>query len=188
MSTLNTQRLRLRSFFPGDWKDLYEYLSDPQVVRYEPYPPFTLSQCYKEAKQRAKNPAFWAVCLTEGGKMIGNLYFEKQGYDTWSLGYVFNPRFQRQGYATEAAMGLLNHAFSTGQVRRVVAMCNPDNEPSWRLMERLGMRREGYQRENIYFHTDPAGNPIWQDTYQYAILDKEWRRGGLMYSPIATVN
>ena len=53
-------------------------------------------------------------------------------------------------------------------------MCNPENTPSWRLMERLGMRREGHLRKNIWFFRDENGRPIWQDTYEYAILREEW--------------
>jgi len=53
-------------------------------------------------------------------------------------------------------------------------MCNPLNEPSWRLLERLGMRREGHLIKNIYFKKDECGNPIWADTLEYAVLASEW--------------
>lgn len=45
-------------------------------------------------------------------------------------------------------------------VRRIIAMCNPENTPSWKLMERLQMRRKGILLKNIYFKTDKNGNPI----------------------------
>ncbi|MDZ5034798.1 N-acetyltransferase, partial [Clostridium perfringens] len=50
----------------------------------------------------------------------------------------------------------------------------PKNEHSWKLLERLHMRREGLLLKNIYFKTDINGEPIWLDTYEYAILKKEW--------------
>jgi RimJ/RimL family protein N-acetyltransferase len=57
-------------------------------------------------------------------------------------------------------------------------MCNPVNKPSWKLLERLGFRREGCLIKNVYFTTDAAGNPVWADTYIYAILATEWSSEG----------
>lgn len=175
MRELTTQRLLIRSFSRNDWKDLYEYLSDEMVIRFEPYEVFNEEQCRHEAIQRSKNNAFLAVCLKESNKLIGNLYFTEQEFNTWELGYVFNQNYQGLGYATEGAMAVLREAFDNMDARRVIAMCNPKNDASWRLLERLGMRREGHLLKNIYFKKDQYGDPIWQDTYEYAILDEEWR-------------
>jgi RimJ/RimL family protein N-acetyltransferase len=145
------------------------------VIRFEPYEVFNEEQCRHEAIQRSKNNAFLAVCLKESNKLIGNLYFAEQEFNTWELGYVFNQNYQGLGYATEGAMAVLREAFDNMDARRVIAMCNPKNDASWRLLERLGMRREGHLLKNIYFKKDQYGDPIWQDTYEYAILDEEWR-------------
>lgn len=169
-----TKRLRIRKFTPEDWQDLYEYLSDEAVVKFEPYGVFNKDQCKQEATSRSHNEAFFAVCLKDTGKVIGNLYFAKQEFDTWELGYVFNAKYQGLGYATESAKAMLEEGFTHMGVRRVVAMCNPVNEASWKLLERLSMRREGQLKENIFFTRDVFGNPIWQDTYEYAILRSEW--------------
>ena len=48
---------------PDDWHDLYEYLSQEEVVKYEPYGAFTEEQAKREAISRSNNPDFWAVCL-----------------------------------------------------------------------------------------------------------------------------
>lgn len=61
-------------------------------------------------------------------------------------------------------------------VRRVVAMCNPENISSWKLLERLKMRRKGHLLKNIYFKVDENGEPIWIDTYEYGILADEWSK------------
>ncbi|HNX13510.1 MAG TPA: GNAT family protein [Oscillospiraceae bacterium] len=50
-------------------------------------------------------------------------------------------------------------------------MCNPQNERSWRLLERLSMDREGHLRQNIWFKTDKNGCMIWQDTYEYGVSE-----------------
>jgi [ribosomal protein S5]-alanine N-acetyltransferase len=171
---IETQRLEVRRFTSDDWKDLYEYLSDPKVVFYEPYEVFKEDECKSEAIRRSKDDAFWAVCLKENKKLIGNIYLSKQDFDTWELGYVFNYNYQGNGYASESARAVVNYAIKQFKARRIIAMCNPDNEKSWRLLERLNMRREGYLKKNIYFKTDDNNRPIWQDTYEYGILSSEW--------------
>ena len=175
---METTRLIIRSFTPADADDLYAYLSRENVVRYEPYPPFTRQQAAEEAVRRVDDPSFHAVVLKDTGRVIGNLYFASGDFDTWELGYVFHDAHWGRGYATEACRALLEDAFAKGNVRRVIAMCNPANEASWRLMERLGMRREGHLRQNIWFRRDAQGQPIWQDTYEYAVLREEFLTKG----------
>ena len=77
LQKLTTKRLLIRRFCAEDWRDLYEYLSVPEVTEYEPYHVFSMYGCRKEAKKRADRPFFGAVCLRDTGKLIGNLYFAK---------------------------------------------------------------------------------------------------------------
>ena len=173
---LTTERLMLRPFEADDWADLIEYLSDPEVVRFEPYGVFSAEMCVREAEERARNSAFIAVCLTDTGKLIGNLYFCHLENGNYTMGYVFNRAYWRQGYATEAMKALLENAFRKGGAHRVQAECNPDNTRSVRLLERLHMRREGLLRQNIAFRYDAiTGAPIWQDTLIFAVLREEWQ-------------
>jgi len=171
---METDRLIIRKFSTDDWEDLYEYLSDQEVVKYEPYDTFTQEACKQESTRRSGDENFWAVCLKDTDKLIGNIYLAKQDFDTWELGYVFNSNFHGNGYATEAAKALMNTAFRENGARRITAMCNPLNTPSWKVLERLGMRREGHLIKNIYFKKDDDENPIWADTYEYGILMSEW--------------
>lgn len=173
---MDTERLIIRKFNADDWEDLYEYLSQEEIVKFEPYEVFTKEKSKQEAINRAEDPAFWAVCLKETGKLIGNIYLSKQDFNTWELGYVFNKNIHGKGYATESAYALVDYIFRTKNARRVVAMCNPVNEASWKLLERLGLRREGHLLQNIYFKKDEFDNPIWLDTYEYGILSSEWNR------------
>lgn len=179
MISLETKRLKLRKFASDDWKDLYEYLSNEEVVRYEPYSTFSEEDCRNEALKRSQQDYFWAVCLKENNKLIGNIYFKQQDpkeFMTWELGYVFNPQYYGQGYATESCREVIDYAIQNHKARRIVAMCNPENKSSWKLLERLKMRREGHLIKNIYFKCDELGRPIWNNTYEYAILSEEWQR------------
>ena len=85
------------------------------------------------------------------------------------LGWVLDPAYTGHGYATEAVRELLRYCFEDLGVRRVVANCFLDNDTSWRLMERVGMRRELHAvRESLH----RSGR--WLDTVGYAILAEEW--------------
>jgi RimJ/RimL family protein N-acetyltransferase len=85
------------------------------------------------------------------------------------LGWVLDPAYTGHGYATEAVRELLRYCFQDLGVRRVTASCFLDNDTSWLLMERVGMRRELHAvRESLH----RSGR--WLDTVGYAILDEEW--------------
>lgn len=177
LTIMETERLIIRKFIPDDWEDLYDYLSKESVVKYEPYEVYDEDDCKKEAIYRAKQDAFWAVCLKENNKLIGNIYFqqqEPQEFLTWEIGYVFNPLYYNKGYATESSKRILQYGFEQLKARRIVAMCNPENTPSWKLLERLNMRREGHLIKNIFFKCDEKRNPLWNDTFEYAMLVEEW--------------
>ncbi|MCC8023049.1 MAG: GNAT family N-acetyltransferase [Clostridiales bacterium] len=166
MEILQTQRLLLRP--------VYTYLSDKAVVRYEPYAPMTKSACRDATAHMADSSGFWAVCRKGYDVPIGQICLVPQEHSTWELGYIFHRSYQGQGYATESVCVLLDDSFQNQKVHRITAQCNPENTPSWRLLERLGFQREGHLRRNISFRTAPNGVPVWQDTYLYALLSEEW--------------
>lgn len=94
------------------------------------------------------------------------------------LGWVLDPARTGHGYATEAVRGLLDHCFTELGVRRVVASCFLPNTTSWRLMERVGMRREGHAvAESLH----RSGQ--WLDTLTYALLVSEWTASEFMVAP-----
>jgi RimJ/RimL family protein N-acetyltransferase len=86
------------------------------------------------------------------------------------LGWTIAPAFAGQGYATEAVAGLMRICFEDLGLRRVTALCFAANVASWRLMERLGMRREEH---NVRDSLHRSGE--WLDGFGYALLSDEWR-------------
>lgn len=175
---LKTARLVLRPFEATDAEGLYSYLSDAEVVRYEPYGVRTLEECRTEAVRRASDGAFWAVCLADG-TMVGNLYLSgADEFGTREIGYAFARAYWHHGYAAEAARRLMAYAFEHLETRRIIALCDTRNAASCALMERLGMRREGEFKQNVGFKTDEHGQTIWTDSYQYAILIDEFTNRG----------
>ncbi len=172
---MQTDRLILRRYRQddrqNDLQDLYEYLSDEEVLRYEPYRAMDMQEVERELEERIASDEMIAVELKASHKLIGNLYLGKRDFDSLELGYVFNKHYWRQGYAKEACEAVIERAFEAG-VHRIYAECDPCNAASWRLLESLGFVREAHFRQNVYFWTDDNGNPIWKDTFVYALLKK----------------
>lgn len=176
-----TPRLQLRAFSTEDASDLFEYLSDPRVYVYEPGDPVDRDQALYRASEMAGSPDFWAVELLAEKKVIGQVYFsqvEPHHIMTWELGYILSPKYHRSGYASEAARALVAYGFRRWDIHRVIAHCNPDNLASWKLLEKVGFRREGLMLKNIFFRRNAVGEPAWTDTFLYALLAEEAGRLG----------
>ena len=87
-----TERLILRRYRKEDLQDLYEYLSDEDVVKYEPYKPMNMDEVRDELAQRISADEMIAVVLRESGKLIGNVYFWKDdnGNPIWKDTFVYS--------------------------------------------------------------------------------------------------
>ncbi len=168
---INTERLTIRKFKATDWKDLSEILTDENVVYFEPYDAFTVEACKSEAENFANSNNFFAVVLKSEDKVIGKLYFNHEGnHGTYELGYTFNASYQGHGYAKESSRALMHYAFENMDARRIVAFADAANERSWKLLEALGMSKEGKMKNYTFKHRDENGEPIWQDMLMYAVL------------------
>ena len=169
--TIETERLILRPVEGRDWRAIHRYQSLPEVVRYLPHEPFTeddacafalrWSEQARQAEQARPQSDEWPEMLVAqhkaSGRLIGHLPFEK-----------FSPKYQGQGYATEAARAVLGLAFGKLGLHRMVATCDPRNRASYRVMEKLGMRREAHHLKDVQIRGE------WCDEYFYAILEEEW--------------
>jgi ribosomal-protein-alanine N-acetyltransferase len=173
---IETKRLIVRRFTPSDAEDLHAYLSDPVTYRFEPGKPLSLAETRDLAAERAKGNDFWAVVLKSENTLIGHLYFKQMEPGdqlTWELGYIFNPRYQKRGYASESAAALIQYAFAHCNIHRIMARCDPANPSSWKLLERIGFTREGHYRKAGCIHKDEKGDPIWNDVYEYSMLEDD---------------
>ena len=167
-----TSRLILRRYRKEDLQDLYEYLSDETVLRFEPYKPMTMNKVKENLDWRISTDEMIAAELKSSHKLIGNVYLGKRDFNTLELGYVFNRQYWGQGYAEESCTALIRKAFSEG-IHRIYAECDPCNPASWKLLESLGFTREAHFRQNVYFWKDEDNNPIWKDTYVYSLLNEQ---------------
>ena len=143
-----TERLILRRYKEEDLQDLFEYLSDKEVVKYEPYKPLTHDETKENLKWRIGTEEMIAVELKDSHKMIGNVYMGKREFEALEIGYVFNRNYWGHGYAVESCKALIQQAFSNG-IHRIYAECDPQNKSSWKLLETLGFKREAHLRKNV---------------------------------------
>ena len=183
---LETERLILRPFTEDDVADAFEYLHEPTVHCFACMKTETLDDAKKAVLDRARDGEYYfAITLKDSGKVIGEIDAmpesaapdEKNAVlDTFSPCWMLNPEYHGKGYAYEAARAFFDYLFETKGARRIYAYTEDYNVPSQRLCEKLGMRREGLFYEFVTFVNDEAGNPIYENTYQYAILKKEWKK------------
>lgn len=126
---IETERLILRRYEKCDLQDLYEYLSNAEVVKYEPYKPMTMEEVESNLEWRISTDEMIAVELKSDNKMIGNVYLGKWDFESLEIGYVFNEKYWGKGYANESLQALVNWSFSNG-IHRIFAECDPDNKNS----------------------------------------------------------
>jgi RimJ/RimL family protein N-acetyltransferase len=88
---------------------------------------------------------------------------------TYEIGWALHRTYHGKGYASEAASALLRYGFEELRLHRIIATCQPENIASWRVMEKIGLRREGFFQKCIY-----RDDGTWWDEYFYALLEEEW--------------
>jgi RimJ/RimL family protein N-acetyltransferase len=179
---VTTQRLSLRPAEPGDALPTFAYRSLPEVSQW--------------MTSHSSDPDAWeagfadrladTLMIEKDGVVIGDLMLSFE--DPWAqaevreqaagtqveIGYVLDPAHAGHGYATEAVREELRICFEELGVRRVIAQCFAANEASWRLMERIGMRREQHTKQDSLHR-----NGEWMDGMMYALLADEWRAGAV---------
>jgi len=173
-----TERLILREFRKSDLEAIHEYGSDPEVSRFMDWGPNTLAQSREVLerfleRQSAAPPheLNLAVEVAAEGRMIGSVRLDLKDTvnRTADLGYSIHRDYWGRGLVTEACQELLQIAFGDMRLHRVWATCDARNVGSYRVMEKVGMRREGVLRKGT------LRKDGWRDTLLYAILAEEWR-------------
>lgn len=164
---IETNRLVIRPFLMNDVEAASVYLLDPQTMYYIPETFPSIQEVQDFFKVKATS--YYAIECKKTHSVIGHLYFEPFfGDHSYEIGWVLNRAYHHQGFAYEAAFAMCNHAFKFKGIHRIIATCQPENQASWKLMERLKMRREAEFKECIPYQD------TWWDEYYYAILASEW--------------
>jgi RimJ/RimL family protein N-acetyltransferase/dihydrofolate reductase len=183
-----TDRLSLTPLTVRDAEALFSYRSRPEVCQYQSWEPSRLDDAvgFIESLESVEfdSPGTWfqfAIRLRDSAKLIGDLgvHFAEDGHQA-EIGFTLDPDSQGCGYGTEAVAGVLDYLFVQLRKHRVSASVDPRNQPSLRLLRRVGMRQEAHLRQSLRF------KGAWADDMVFAVLASEWdglRAGG---STIAT--
>jgi RimJ/RimL family protein N-acetyltransferase len=175
---LHTPRLLLREWEPEDWEPVFAYRSDPRVREYD----LTPAETEQEVKCKVRirhgvrmlypSPDYvLALALKPEGRVIGEIgLFPLPSGRRALMGFMLHQEYWNRGLATEAASALLDWAFRVGRYSTVLSMCHPDNVGSWRVMEKVGMRRLD-RRPKLKFQD---GSVI--ESLQYEITREDWLR------------
>jgi RimJ/RimL family protein N-acetyltransferase len=182
---LTTERLSIRRAEVSDAASFYGYRRLPEVSEWLP----RLAADQANVEERFQDEEFRkrTFVIEKDGQVVGDLYLSVS--DAWAqaevqdrtvdaqaeIGWALDPAHQGQGLALEAALRLVDLCFEDLGVHRVFAICFADNDASWRLMEKLGMRREAHTVKDS-LHRERG----WLDGLTYALLADEWsaRRSG----------
>ena len=178
MLPLFTTRLVLRRFIENDLAAFHAYRNDPILACFQSWEALDLAEAkvfIREHQIReAGLPGQWlqiAIALRDSDELIGDCAFQLHADDIRqaTVGITLAQKYQRRGYAAEAMTCLVEHLFGIMKLHRVVADTDPENTASIKLLERLGLRREGHLKQSLWF------KGRWADECLYATLSDEWQ-------------
>jgi RimJ/RimL family protein N-acetyltransferase len=173
-----TERLVLREFVIDDRPAVLTYQRDPRYLHFYPWTNRTEAQVrdfvemfVQQQAERPRRKFQFAITFPNDDRVIGNCGIRRKPENDWEadIGYELAPAYWSRGYATEAALAMVNFGFQTLKLHRISAWCIAANTASARVLEKVGMQLEGRLRENEYF------KGRWWDTLLYGLLESEWR-------------
>lgn len=178
---IETERLILRDWRAEDIEPFLRHTNTPAVMKWlggvTPEPEATQRITERLMRwQEERGFTFWVVERKADGELLGfcGLKLADQAGSPiegdHEIGWRLREDSWGQGYAKEAAAASLDYAFDVLDAPYVVAITFPGNEPSWGLMERLGMTR----RPDLDY--DDPRFPELNPTIIYSIAKEEWRR------------
>jgi RimJ/RimL family protein N-acetyltransferase len=179
MLPITTKRLVLRALRMDDLDAVHAYRSLPEVMRYLYPQPQSREQVRDFIAERSAIPPMDAqgqkltLAIEVDGAVTGEavLIMVSPEQLTGEIGYVVHPDFAGRGIATEAGREMLRLGFESYGLRRMIGRLDGRNEPSARVLARLGMRREAHFVQNEFVKGE------WADEVVYAMLHHEWHGG-----------
>lgn len=177
---LTTERLLLRALHPHDAPALLTIFSAPQTVKHTEWEPFqTLAEAEwlvnwatNATQQEPRTVFVWGICSrdVEDTDLLGiaTLTIRDPSLRQADIGYILSRPAWGRGIATEAARAVIEMGFKQLYLHRITAGCSPENKASARVLEKVGMRREGCLIQNKW----EKGQ--WRDTVIFALLKQEY--------------
>ena len=183
MNALQTERLYLRQWQASDFAIFAQINADPEVMRYFPKVLSTeLSNTIANKCQQLIEDngwGFWAVslkdCAGETNNFIGFVGLNHTHADlpfapSVEIGWRLHKDYWGHGYANEAAQAALQFAFETLALSEVVAFTAVINQPSQKVMQRIGM----IDTQDNFYHPRLNANHRLAEHVLYKITQEQW--------------
>jgi len=178
MKKLTTKRLILRAFEKDDLAAVHSYSCRAENILYVDIEPNSEEQAQafidRAIQKSFESPVtnyYYAVTLKDCGMVIGCGQLKVISREA-SVGWILHRDYWKRGYGTEVAEALLRFGFDELNLHRITAECDAKNHGSYRIMEKIGMRREG-----LFIASRPANKVTdqpYSDGLLYAMLKEEW--------------
>lgn len=177
---LTTSRLTLRRLEPTDAAAVHAYRSLPEVSQFQSWEPATPAEVVALVEgMPAENPltpgAWFQIAITtrDRGNLVGDCGLHPREDDPRQveIGITVAPTWQGQGFATETLRAMLRYLFTQTDTHRVFCSVDPRNEPSRKLLQKLGLRQEAHLIESLWIKGQ------WVDDIILAMLKREWLAG-----------
>ncbi|AOT11166.1 GNAT family N-acetyltransferase [Pseudoalteromonas luteoviolacea] len=170
-----TERLIIRPLNKRDLNAVYHSRKDVETSKYigKPATLVDVKKRIEEAELPWKNVEGQKMLMViehkVSGEFIGEMLFKFTHVDhqIGEIGYRLSPNQHKKGYAFEATRAFVSYLFEHFELNKITAICATKNKPSWQLMEKLGMQKEGHLREHM-----PLGSG-YSDSYLYSISKRE---------------
>ena len=178
LKPLETERMLLRRFTPDDFEAVHSYAGVWENILYMVWGPNTqeetqafIRMAISWAEEIPCANYQYAAVLKDTGRLIGACNLALSGKEA-EIGWILHRDCWKQGYGPEMGRAMLQLGFEELNLHRIIARCDAENYGSYRVMEKIGMRREG-----LFIKGRPASKLSGQeygDELSYAILKEEW--------------
>jgi len=175
---INTERLWLREWTEADIPMIHEMLANPVVEPFHTLPsplPLeavkkTLSSAFLDQPKTPRTNYGWSIFSKANNQFVGEIGLDgaPERFRSAELFYTIDPAFWRKGIATEAGRAVAKFVFEVLKFHRLEAGVDTTNSGSIRVLEKIGMRREGLRRKIL-----PMSDG-WRDNYLYAMLEEDY--------------
>jgi RimJ/RimL family protein N-acetyltransferase len=174
---IDSERLQIRNLKTSDLSNFHFYRSNPEVTKYQGYDVFTIEQADEfitgQLDKEFGKPGEWVQYAIENksiSKLIGDCAIKLDQNDERiaEIGITISHTEQKNGYAKETLIAILNFLFSKPDFHRVTEIVDAENIASINLLKSIGFRQEGHFIENVFFKGK------WGSEFQYAMLKREW--------------
>ena len=174
---LTTERLILRRPVSNDLPEFFKMRTDEQVMKYvgrpRPHSPEELKPLFEKMETgiNENTDIAWVIALKSTGEFLGSIGFWRNDPENFrgEIGYMLQSEYFGKGYATEALHAALNYGFSEMKLNTVLAITDPENTFSQKILLKAGFLKEGHIREDFFFEGK------FYDSAMYGLLRKDYK-------------